>query len=99
MALSITEIKEQIINKYHEGDEITLWLSEGERGEPKPNKLRILKFNPNGVLMERRGIKETYSYWEIKTLSTKPLKNKEIVIPEIVKNPGRRRSYRIDHQY
>jgi hypothetical protein len=99
MALTVEGIRQQVISKYHEGQEITLWLNEGERREPKPVKLKILTFNPNGVLMERRGIKHTFSYWEVKTLSSKPTKNKEVVIPDIIKHTGRPRSYKVDHAY
>lgn len=99
MALTVEGIKHHVISKYREGQDITLWLNVGERGEPKPVKLKILKFNPNGVLLERNGIKQTYSYWELKTLSSKPIKNKEVVIPELIKHTGRPRSYNVDHAY
>ena len=99
MALTAEGIRRQVISKYHEGQEITLWLNEGERGEQKPVKLKIITFNPNGVLMERRGINQTFSYWEVKTLSSKPTKNKEVIVPDIIRNSGRPRSYKVDHAY
>ncbi len=99
MALTVEGIKQQVISKFREGQEITLWLGEGERRELTPAKLKILKFNPNGVLMEQRGIKQTYSYWEVKTLSSKPNKNKDVNIPNLTKHTGRPRSYKVDHVY
>lgn len=103
MALTAIEIKNQVVNKYQEGQAITLWLTEGERGEAKPNKVKILKLNPNGVLVERKGNKETYSYWEIKTLLSKPIKRDaalEISEPLIKRKIGAyHRTYNTQAQY
>jgi hypothetical protein len=56
--LNISEIKEVIQKKYYEGQEVILWIVEGERGDPSPYKSKIITFNPNTVLVERMGCGE-----------------------------------------
>jgi hypothetical protein len=87
--LTTAEIKNQVTCKYQEGQQITLWIMKGEKGTPTPIKVKILTFNPNSVLTEHNGYKESFSYWEVKTLSAKPLaKDKEVFIPEKLKAEG-----------
>jgi hypothetical protein len=78
--LTISEIREEVKRKYHEGQEIILWIQDGERGEPDPVKVKIITFNPNSVLVQRKCFKESYSYIEFMKLSIKP--EKRPVIPE-----------------
>jgi hypothetical protein len=79
--LTITELKNEIAGKYSVGQEITLWIREGERSEPSPVKVKILGFYPNHVLIERKGFKEGYSFFDLLRLSVKPAK-KPVVIPK-----------------
>ena len=99
MALTAEGIKQYVISRYHEGQDITLWLASGERGQIRAGKYKILKFNPFGVLVESNGIKQTFTFWEIKTYSSKPSDRKEIIIPNTLKNLGRERSYKINNAY
>jgi hypothetical protein len=51
-------------SKYHEGQTVTIWINTDERGHSEPAEVKIIKFNPSSVLVERRGFKESYTYWD-----------------------------------
>jgi hypothetical protein len=80
--LKVSEIKEEVQKKYHEGQEVILWNDE-ERGEPVPYKVKIITFNPNSVLVQRKSWKESYTYFDFMRLSVKP--DKRPVIPASLK--------------
>lgn len=81
--MTISEIREAVQKKYQEGQEVTLWILDGERGNPEPVKVKILTFNQNSILVQRKYWKESYTYFEFSKLSVKP--DKRPVIPEKLK--------------
>lgn len=83
--MTIAEIREEIQKKYHEGQEVILWIMDGERGQPDPVKVKIITFNPNSVLVQRKTWKESFTYFEFLKSSVKPDKR-----PKIPETLGRR---------
>jgi hypothetical protein len=81
--LTISEIREEVQKKYYEGQEVILWILDGERGQPDPVKVKIIAFNPNSVLVQRKCWKESYTYFEFMKSTIKP--DMRPVIPEKLK--------------
>jgi hypothetical protein len=84
--LNIAELREEVQKKFHEGQELILWIIDGERGDPEPVKVKIITFNPDLVLVQRKTWKESFTYFEFLKLSVKP--DKRPKIPETLRKRG-----------
>ena len=78
--MNSTELRSKVIKMYHEGQTIILSTTDDERKVNHKIKVKILKFYPNHVMVERNGFKESFTYWDILHMAAEP-KPKEIVIP------------------
>lgn len=76
--MNTAELREEVQKKFHEGQEVILWIMDGERGDPEPVKVKIITFNPNSVLVQRKSWKESFTYFEFLRLSIKPDKRPKI---------------------
>ncbi len=86
--MTVAEIREVIQKKYHEGQEVIIWIMDGERGNPEPVKIKIITFNPNSILVQRKSWKESFTYFDFMRLSMKPDKR-----PKIPETLGNRRAH------
>ncbi len=84
--MTAVDIRNEVIKKYHEGQELSLRVK-GERGSYSI-KAKIIKFNPNSILTEHNGYKESFAYWEFLQMTAPPEKPKKIIIPDQVRVRG-----------
>ena len=84
--MTAAEIRNEVTKKYHEGQELSLRVK-GERGSYSI-KAKIIKFNPNSILTEHNGYKESFAYWEFLQMTGPPGKPKKIIVPVQVRARG-----------
>lgn len=85
--MTVADYKKQIKDRFIEGQEIFVYLKPEEKKEAVPVKVRIIAFYTNHVLTERRGFKESYTYYEFERVTRQPAKKGEsglFIIPEAV---------------
>lgn len=84
--MNVLELRQEVQKKFHEGQEVILWIMDGERGNPEPVKVKIITFNPNSVLVQKKYCKESFTYFEFLKSSVKP--DKRPKIPETLGSRG-----------
>lgn len=62
--LTALEMRNEVVKKYREGQTVTIWIGTDDRGGSEPAAVKIIKFNPSSVLVERKGFKESFTYWD-----------------------------------
>ncbi len=58
------EIREIVKSKFHIGQKVTLKLNDAERYGGDKIVVKIIGFYPDNVLVERKGFKESFRYFE-----------------------------------
>lgn len=82
------ELKTKVIEQFHEGQQITIRIKDGEKGE-KATKAKIIRFYQGHVMTNHDGYNECFSYWEfLQITAPKAVKPKKIHIPDKLKREG-----------
>jgi hypothetical protein len=62
--MTIADLRRIVTKKFHIGQKVTLSIKDVEKYGGDKITVRILDFNPECVLTERKGIKESFRYWD-----------------------------------
>lgn len=72
------DLKLKVINRFEKGDKAILKTRDREGKIVERIKVTIIEFYPSHILVERKGYKESYTYWDFIKMTSEPGEEKRL---------------------